>query len=125
MSRKLSNYDFEKVIKFIDEGMSKIAGSNGKDIIVLIGRTGAGKSTTINALSGEILKEGKKGIIPSGPAKMGDGKKSETSQPQLISGKGKFSFLDTMGFNDVRGNVAMEISSSILLEMALKPARTS
>lgn len=81
------------------------------DLVLVIGGTGAGKSTLINYLSGiEYVQKkdpltGTRYLEPKGnkipPAKVGHGATSQTLYPQIVRNK-DFSFADVAGFDDTR-----------------------
>ena len=119
----------------------------GRDLVIFLGNTGAGKSTTANYLAGFPMKTiharylnipgvvgGKKVVVdeekckelglPGGVAKIGHTTRSETFIPQLIMAPSvKLDFLDCPGFLDDRG-AAVNIANAVNIKTALKNAKS-
>lgn len=101
-------------VKTIIEGHLKknpdlLDSSKGKDVVVFLGNSGAGKSTTINILGNKVALQvdGFNQITlenPEDPLAMviGEGRNSETFLPQYIQ-VGDLLLYDMPGFNDTRG----------------------
>ena len=109
------------------EGEKYIEDTNGKDIIIFIGGTQIGKSTTINALLGVPFKKQNGKLIPQKEliAKIGasdNGGVSCTIFPALYCADHYTYFLDTQGFFESRNSAIA--ASSILMEMAIKDAKS-
>ena len=109
------------------EGEKYIKDTNGKDIIIFIGGTQIGKSTTINALLGVPFKKQNGKLIPQKEliAKIGasdNGGVSCTIFPALYCADHYTYFLDTQGFFESRNSAIA--ASSILMEMAIKDAKS-
>ena len=88
--------------------------AKGKDLILFLGLSGAGKSTTVNYLKGNkmqlgMTETGEKCLQllsdqnPEDCASMGDTCESETLSPNLIPFSGNQFFSDCPGFEDNRG----------------------
>lgn len=103
----------DKMINFVMESLPKIEPAQGKDIMLVIGNTGAGKSTLINYLLGCEMEErrvrGRIHAFPKEPAKelaqIGHTEESETFFPAVYKGKyntQEFIFCDCPGFLDTR-----------------------
>lgn len=105
-----------KMIPLSVDGVATDTGEKVKNLVLVIGGTGVGKSTMINYLSGVDFnyvkfeatntpylepKVPKTGDIQRVPAKMGHGATSQTLYPQIIRNE-EFSFADVAGFEDNR-----------------------
>lgn len=124
------------VNKQIRKGSPQIEKCRGKDLIVLVGPTGAGKTTTYAAVMYGPLKqddsgnwsakhhlpEGGKPVLPE----IGDGLKgvSTTTLPQGSGLKDSEVILDTMGVFHTNGDIHVELASSSILGMCLKLSRS-
>jgi energy-coupling factor transporter ATP-binding protein EcfA2 len=114
-----SNSLLGKTISCIQKTALTSEKANGKDIIALIGNTGAGKSTLINYLWGlKMIKN--KGFIEvensnEEIAKIGHSKgSSETLITQIYQKTNSYTFVDCGGFLDTRGDdVDVEVVSSL------------
>lgn len=123
---------FSTILKRIEKAEAGIDNCEAKDVVIVLGPSQAGKSTTINSLLGGELQYDKKvkGFVLKNPnerfAKMGGvGGNSCTEEPALYTKPGhSFAFLDTRGFFDVRFDEDTDIVASILTEMAVKKARS-
>lgn len=110
----------------IKNGGKAISKAENENIVLILGSTGCGKSTSINYLAGCQMVEvedkdtGMKSIACLDPiADIGDGSISKTLYPQIIDFKCplenyNFKFLDTAGFSDNRG-AAHDICASFCL----------
>ena len=101
------------------EGEKYIKDTNGKDIIIFIGGTQIGKSTTINALLGVPFKKQKGKLIPQQElyTKIGasdNGGVSCTLLPALYYDRHNTYFLDTQGFFENRNSAIA--AASILID---------
>lgn len=125
------------IFDYVKKGLPDIdiADMEKKDLVIVLGRTQIGKSTTINSLLGARLRpseDGRKIIMDtmksvSGQkfAAIGTGGVSETKLPAVYPvPKSSFAFLDTRGLFDVRHNPEEDIAASILTEMAVNKAKT-
>lgn len=122
MSRKLDNAalllseeeSLEVLLACIKDGRAKARTSKGKELLMVIGNTGAGKSTFINYLFGcelEVVNEGNKRIVRvrAGSAvkevmEIGHTNQSKTFIPaQAYDEDTMLTCLDCPGFLDSRG----------------------
>jgi energy-coupling factor transporter ATP-binding protein EcfA2 len=114
-----SNSLLGKTISCIQKAASASEKANGKEIIALIGNTGAGKSTLINYLWGlkMIKNNGRIEVENSNEeiAKIGHSKgSSETLITQIYQKTNSYTFVDCGGFLDTRGDdVDIEVVSSL------------
>lgn len=102
--------------------------SAGKDIVVFLGNTGAGKSTLINYLSGKELAVDEFGNIVQNsfdPSAMviGNSDGSETFLPRFVEANG-FLFYDLPGFRDTRGT-ARNLVNACFIKAILENARSA
>ena len=122
-------YQILKILELVNEGGKNFINISKKDLIIFIGGTQVGKSTTINALLGVPLQENDVGYIEPIPpnefvAPVGDGRQNCTELPTLYEKEGfNFCFLDTQGFFEGRGE-DLVIASSILMEIAIRKAKS-
>ena len=122
-------YQILKILELVNEGGKNFINISEKDLIIFIGGTQVGKSTTINALLGVPLQENDDGYIEPIPpnefvAPVGDGRQNFTELPTLYEKEGfNFCFLDTQGFFEGRGE-DLVIASSILMEIAIRKAKS-
>lgn len=131
----MNQYDeslIKQIVEYIFNVEKEIAASSGKDLIVFIGPTQIGKSTTINSLLGVNFKHSKGQLEAYPPssliAPIGsilEGGISCTTVPTLyISNKNNLCFLDTRGFFDTKIDAIGNIKSTILLQMAISQAKS-
>ncbi len=113
---------FDKVIIMLKEAFEQLKPIKDKDSVIVIGQTGAGKSTTINYLmgsklgnieveqknekTGKVLKKKMLAVLPGETEYAKTGIKafnSETLYSQgTVVGPDGFSYVDTPGFEDTR-----------------------
>ncbi|MDF2939758.1 MAG: hypothetical protein K0R66_400 [Gammaproteobacteria bacterium] len=114
------------------KAVEKTKASFGKDVILFIGPTGAGKSTTINyllrhALEEDVLDDGETILKvvenkEKKSAKMGTTVESCTTYPESFSEPGSpFSYCDCPGFFDTRPKE--RIITNMSIDMVAKSAR--
>ncbi len=124
-----NRFAISRVLEFVARGEKNIADCSGKNLIIFIGGTQVGKSTTINALLGIKMEENYDGTLtPESTSKVfapmgssSSGGLSCTEFPALyISEKENLCFLDTQGFFELRHDPDMVSAASILMEMAVK-----
>lgn len=103
---------------------------SGKDIVLVIGNTGDGKSTLVNYLLGKVMRETR---LPNGTlavecedtaaARIGHGVNSETALPVAYDfSEGGVSLVDCPGFLDNR-SMRSQIDASLSIFLATKKAR--
>lgn len=124
--------DTKQLQKLLLEAFSVGADATGKDIVLVIGNTGAGKSTTINYLLGCPMvakKQGARGVIAvqdsaQERAIIGHAiANSETLYPSLFKIRGDDYYLcDCPGFVDTRGP-EYEITAAISTKVTINAAR--
>lgn len=119
------------IIKFIEENSAKIQFTPQKDLILMLGTTGAGKSTLTSFLTGanlesiETLKDSgefvlvdRNGLITRKSTTI-----SKTVVPNLmIDDQSGLTYYDCPGFSDSRG-VANDISVSYLIKKLINSAK--
>lgn len=112
---------------YLEDSFPKIQSAQGKKMVLVIGKTGAGKSTTVNYLLQFPLKIGKGGkaypINPSDkpPAKMGDSAEAITTIPEPYVGQNGVVYCDCPGFQDNRGP-EMRVCVSLVTEAVVRRA---
>ena len=125
-------YNMSQVIDILRKEAPKLQTAEGRDLIIVIGETQAGKSTLINALNGSKFKGNRYGsldLVSKGGefAEMGTHLKANescTEYPTLYHSRDtSYYFLDTRGFFDVRSNGVTETASTFLFEIAVKKAK--
>ncbi|MCB1106729.1 MAG: 50S ribosome-binding GTPase [Chlamydiia bacterium] len=125
--------------KCIEEGNFQAKKAKGKEVILFIGNTGAGKSTTINYLCGctlemvspenlgiedaidnlVIVKGVKKEVMP-----IGHTRQSKTFMPQIEEDQETHNtYMDCPGFFDNRG-VEINIANSINIKNSIQESKT-
>ena len=124
----------EQLQKLIQQGESAAKEAEGKSLLMVLGNTGAGKSTAINYIDGckmvsemdmdqgrEIIQVDEKAGNPPALMKIGHDK-SETLIPQIKSGK-VGTYIDNPGFNDTRGAIT-NIANAINIKNAISKANS-
>ncbi len=126
-----SDLTYHRVKAMLDDHLEAnprlLDSSVGKDIVVFLGNTGAGKSTLINYLSGKDLKVDDFGNIVQNsfdPSAMviGNSDGSETFLPRFVEANG-FLFYDLPGFRDTRGT-ARNLVNACFIKAIMENARS-
>lgn len=107
----------QKIITDISNGLDKLNGSIKKDVpyVILIGPTGAGKSTLTNVLAGYEIVSEDKNYLPTfdtkvkSPIKIEHSNKSGTKVPNVIS-----NYIDCPGFGDT--NPENELQNAVFIK---------
>ena len=111
----------------------KLEAARNKDLVIVLGCTGSGKSTLIYTLNGAEFESNYDGTINLvRPNKEFEERRILSHQgvyyadyPTLYHSKdSKYYYLDTVGSYDVRPNQTVEIISSLLLETVMKNAKS-
>ncbi len=127
-----SDLTYHRVKAMLDEHLEAnphlLDSSVGRDIVVFLGNTGAGKSTLINYLSGKELEVDQLGNIVQNsfdPSAMGIGNSdgSETFLPRFVEAN-DFLFYDLPGFRDTRGT-ARNLVNACFIKAILENARSA
>lgn len=121
-----SRYDTRRVFQLVADGEERIASLEGKDVVVVLGIKGAGKSTTINYLIGDDVYEREDGKLDrrneEGTAAIGHEGYCTVIPALYSSPTSPYAFLDTRGFDASDRSPEELIAASILTEMAVKKA---
>ncbi|MBS0351975.1 MAG: 50S ribosome-binding GTPase [Proteobacteria bacterium] len=129
-----SSLNLEMIIKLMSPARQHLASLTGKDVVLFIGRTRSGKSTSINYLCGTKMKREKnRGDYKIAPlpgeviyTDMSDTRLSVTFYPQTIQDSSRgtdFVYCDCPGYNDNRGN-AEKICTSIMMQLAVNQVKS-
>jgi energy-coupling factor transporter ATP-binding protein EcfA2 len=120
--------DIKKIKEGIEESFKVSESARDKDLVLVVGQTGHGKSTTVNYLLRHPLKRvrgGKAELLEPLPlkvyAKMGDDAESITSYPAAYEGPDGFVYCDCPGFKDNRGDeqrVIVSVSTEAVVNKA-------
>ena len=130
MLNEVNHSNIRKVLeKHTGENPDLLNSSKGKDIVIFLGKTGAGKSTLINYLSDKELKVDEDGNIvlknpmDSSAMKIGIGGDAETFLPKFIKSNGLL-FYDVAGFSDTRGT-AVSLVNACFIKNIIENAATA
>jgi energy-coupling factor transporter ATP-binding protein EcfA2 len=120
--------DINKIKEGIEESFKVSESARDKDLVLVVGQTGSGKSTTVNYLLGYPLKRVHGGkaeleLLQSlkSYAKMGDDAESVTTHPAAYEGPDGFVYCDCPGFKDNRGDeqrVIVSVSTEAVVNRA-------
>jgi energy-coupling factor transporter ATP-binding protein EcfA2 len=117
--------DIEKIKEGIEESFRISEPARGRDLVLVVGQTGSGKSTMVNYLLGYPFRRGRGGKAESldsrAPAKMGDDAESITAYPAAYEGQDGFVYCDCPGFKDNRGDeqrVIVSVSTEAVVNKA-------
>jgi len=120
-----AKYRLKVLKRCIDLAKDKAKNAEAKKMVVVLGDTGAGKSTLINLLCGKNIIKNKEGHFEvegsEAVAKIGHGATSETLFPDFISGVDDQLYCDCPGFFDTRG-IEPNLGNAISLCEAFKGA---
>lgn len=128
-----SPINFAEALQIIQANLSIVRKVSGQNVILVLGQSQIGKSTTINALRGVEFKWQKVNFVPSlvpvnqppglQLAAMGNGSGTAVSEiPALYDFPPGFFLVDTCGLEPVTQNELRLLVSSILIEMICKEA---
>ena len=127
-----TGFRFNKVVDMIEKAIPAVEEGTNKNKVLLIGRTGAGKSSFLNYANGsrytieDDVEAGSKSVkwIGGNPeiARVGVGVISETLYPQIVQIPGQdFVFCDLAGLVDNRGNEQRIVAASSTQILAKLP----
>jgi len=130
----LSGIDVDRLAALIDKSRKGVEEAHNRDLILIVGRTGAGKSTTLNYLMGsrlEVIDDG--GLdsslqVASGEtvyAEIGTDDNSTTLHPQVVPTReysSELAYCDCTGFDDTRTQEE-HLCSGVGVPLAISYAR--
>jgi GTPase SAR1 family protein len=130
--RNKRSHDLPIILREVEDGEKDIENLEGKNVVIFIGRSQVGKSTTINKLLGKLEEQGdgtfftpetdRRKAAPMNTGLPDEVGKSCTRLPISYDSDIGFTFLDTRGFFDTGEDPDGDIAASILTEMAIKRA---
>lgn len=134
--RKATPLDIKKIKNILGKAKQHIVAAKDKDLVLFIGRTGAGKSVAINYMMGvelekvvdeEILEQFY--IVPKPGqnvySEIGHGSQAETLYPITIPyPKNDFMFCDCPGFEETSEDHNVKIATSLSLQLLIKSAKS-
>jgi predicted GTPase len=132
LTEDLEILNFSKVNESLPNVVDSAIKSKGKDVILVVGVTGSGKSTLVNGLIGRALKykihKGKLRLVDeneiSNSPKIGHGNDSETSIIRLYSkNNSSIVYADCAGFGENRGE-EQEVLNFINTNSMVKNAKS-
>jgi energy-coupling factor transporter ATP-binding protein EcfA2 len=132
-----ASIQFNRTLEVVINSMDIIETVTGRNIILFLGESQVGKSTTINALRG-IQFEWQKSennisipaLVPLSPvsklplAAMGNGVQRTTMKPEVYEGIPDFLIVDNRGVGELGKDRSGDIAASILMEMVCKAAQS-
>lgn len=132
-SNVISVQDINRIkylVKDLPEKIGSASSLAGKQVVFVVGNTGAGKSTTVNYLTGCEIQQKQEALGPvatSIPMKdkksapVGSGLNSETLYPEIYSDENfpTIAYYDCPGFSDNRG-LAEEVCASVGTQLAVR-----
>ena len=132
-SEELNQAQSKNLIDMLIEGSKKVDDIAGKDIVLFLGYTKAGKSTMITHLMGvDMVQKIQNGSIARVPdpkqlrtknmrlPRLGHGAPSETVYPEVFAAADSTWLCDSPGLFENRGNVDIDVAMSINMELAVK-----
>lgn len=118
--------DLNHIQTILVEAVPQVLSATDETIQLVIGNTGAGKSTLVNYFLGRGMKKVRGGIaepiLPNPPAKIGNSSESMTIFPQIFKSSQGITYCDCPGFLDTRTKEET-ICASITMEMSVKAAK--
>lgn len=126
----------ENTLKFVNEVRGKLKVTKNSNLVLVIGRTGVGKSTLVHCIAGDLSKL--ESVVPSNTnskvlqirdnldpdaGKITLSTESRTFIPEIIDDEEQNKFCDSPGFQDTR-NETVEIATAFLIKSVIESAKT-